>query len=158
MRNAYFIFLLILSATSCQEDVENNSFQVAGIWHQDAGIIEGSNLSYRNKLEFDLDGTYEASLQVVETENVQNVIGYMSLTKGEYQIDDNTLKRFDIEQYGLDGENQYLNRDKLLLEEFITSLPEIGVKLDETGDILTLIFPCGEEDSCVPLQTYKRSK
>lgn len=158
MKKAHFIFSLILLVTSCQEDAEIPGLQIVGVWYQNAGIFDTPNLSYRNTIEFKSDGTFETSLQVVDTENIQNVVGYLSLTKGEYQINGKILRRFSIEQYGLDNENQFLDRGELVLEAFINELPEIGVKLDETGDILTLVFSCEEDASCVPSQTYKRSK
>ena len=111
MRNSYIFYLLILLIVlSCQKNDEIYNQSVVGMWFQDSGEIDGSDMSYRNEIIFNLDGTYERSLQIVETNDFQNVIGYQSLIIGEYQINNNTLKRLNIEQYGLDNMNIYLDR------------------------------------------------
>ena len=157
MKSFYFIFLLIFPLAACQdEDYEITNNQIIGSWYQDAGNYD-SNLSYRNSIIFNVDGTFEASLQLVETGNPNNIIGYMSLTKGEYQITNNTLSRFNIEKYGLDNANPYLNRDELILEASTASITSINLQLNRSRDVLTLIYDCRDRKSmCIPEQTYYR--
>lgn len=158
MRNfKVFYLLILLTILSCQKDEENYALSVAGVWFQDAGVIEGSELSYRNVMILKTEGAYERSLQIVETNNVKNVIGYASLVVGEYQIKNKKLKLFKIEQYGLDNENQYLNRDDLVFEASRDKLPEIELESDKSANTLTLFYDCPLNASCLPSEIFYRS-
>ncbi len=142
---------------SCQNNDEIYNQSVVGMWFQDSGEIDGSDMSYRNEIIFKLDGTYERSLQIVETNDIQNIIGYQSLIIGEYQINNNTLKRLNIEQYGLDNMNIYLDRADLVFEHSKYVLPEISLTLAKQGDILILGYTCPDNTSCISHQTFYRS-
>ncbi len=157
MKTSNFIFLLIFLLASCKDEGDEiTNSQIIGSWYQDARNYD-SNLSYRNSIIFNVDGTFEASLQVVETVNSNNIIGYMSLSKGEYQITNNTLSRFNIEQYGLDNANPYLNRDELILEASTARTTSIILQLNKSRDALKLLYNCREEESmCITEQTYYR--
>lgn len=158
MKNSYIFYLLILLIVlSCQNNDEIYNQSVVGMWFQDSGEIDGSDMSYRNEIIFKLDGTYERSLQVVETNDIQNIIGYQSLIIGEYQINNNTLKRLNIEQYGLDNMNIYLDRADLVFEHSKYELPEISLTLAKQGDILILGYTCPDNTLCISHQTFYRS-
>jgi len=157
MKNSYIVYLLILvTGFSCNNDDENN-LTIEGIWFQDSGKLNGSELSYRNEIIFKRDGTYERSLQIVETNDAQDIVGYMSLIIGEYQVNNRTLKRFNIEQYGLDNMNPYLDRNDLVFHDSTDKLPDIGWRLNYLLNELTLEYTCPASGSCIAYETFYRS-
>ena len=159
MKNPFVLFLLfLLIIFSCEKADEDFHKSVAGVWYQDPSVIEGSDMAYRNEMKLNKNGTYERSIQIVKINNVQNVIGYLSLTTGEYQINNKKLKLVNIEHYGLDNESEYLDREDLVHQSSIAELPEIELGLDKSGDVLTLFYPCLDYASCIPSATFYRSK
>ncbi len=156
-KTVYSLILLIMF--SCQSDDETLNQSVVGIWFQDSVEIDGTDMSYRNEIIFNLDGTFERSLQVVETNDFQNVLGYLSLVIGEYQINNNIFKRHNIEQYGLDNMNFYLDRADLVFEYSKDELPETSFTLNKQGDILTLglVDTCPDTAICISQETFYRS-
>lgn len=157
MKKSYLICLFFLVTTfSCEKNDKSFNLSIEGVWLQDSGIIEGTDMSYRNVLKLDSDGTYERSLQIIETKDEQNLIGYLSLSIGEYQVENSKLQLMRIEQYGLDNDSQYLDREDLILEDKIDELPEIEFKIDKAKNTLTLYYNCQDNALCIPFQTFYR--
>lgn len=154
------LLFCVLLFVSCETGEEDLSQSIQGMWFQEEVIAEDTALSYRNELIFRGDGTYERSLQIVETEDPQNTVGYLSLVTGEYEVIGNRLKRFNIEQYGLDNVNPYLDRENLVFEAATDKLPEVGLIVNDTGDELTLDYfvnsTCPDLAMCIEYETFYR--
>lgn len=147
----------VLVFISCETNDENLSQSILGIWFQENVIVEDTTLTYRNEIIFNSDGTYERSLRIIETEDAQNTVGYLSLTTGEYEVTGNRLKRFNIEQYGLDNVNPYLDRENLVFEFSTDKLPEIGLIVNNTKGELTIDYfvnnSCPDFAMCIEYET-----
>ena len=159
MRTSCIFYLLILLIIfSCEKSDEEFQLSIVGVWFQGQDEIAESGMSYRNEMKLNKDGTYERSLQIVETNDVQNVVGYKGLFIGEYQIIDKKLKLMNIKHYGLDNKSEYLDREDLVFQFSTTESPEIELGLDKSGDVLTLFYTSSDNASCVPSETFYRSK
>ncbi|MEK6478473.1 hypothetical protein WJR50_13100 [Catalinimonas sp. 4WD22] len=165
MRKRYenLLLLLVLILTiSCESDEINFAKPVQGEWYQEAGEMENSNLSFRNEIIFRNNGTDEEVYLVVETANPEQIMGYRSLLLGEYEVTDNRLRRFNTEQYGLDDESDYLNREALTLESSDVGIPEVELSFNNSADQLTFDYcpggPCPGFASYIEFQVYYRQK
>lgn len=161
MKNVYIIYLLILTITiACEKDDNSQAQTLMGKWHQDAGAINDSDLSYLNELIFRTDGTFESSTQIVKTNDFSNVVGYIGLIIGEYQIHEYNLTKINLEFYGLDNTHEYLDRQSLILHSSTGKSPDIKYNLNRSGNTLTLIYDCqfssALKSTCISEQTYKR--
>ena len=162
MKNSYIIFLLaLLSLYCCEQNEGNNAVSILGTWFQNSGELDVPKLSYKNQIIFNDDGTYERSLQIVNTNNSKNIIGYVSLTLGEYRVSENSLQRFNIDKYGLDNISPYLDRDQLILEHSTDELPEVGIRFNDERDVLTLDYFTGNQKCpdlaiCVEFESFER--
>lgn len=158
----YLLLLVLILTISCESDEINFAKSVQGEWYQEAGEMENTNLSFRNEITFRNDGSYEEAYLIVQTDNPEQIIGYSSLLLGEYEVTDNRLRRFNTEQYGLDNESDYLNREALILEDSEVVMPEVELSMNESEDQLTFDYcpggPCPDFASYIEFQVYKRQK
>lgn len=150
-----------MSLFSCKQNEENNAISILGTWFQSSGELDAPNLSYKNQIVFNDDGTYERSLQIVNTNNSKNIIGYLSLTLGEYQVSENSFQRFNIDKYGLDNIRPYLDREQLILEHSTDELPEVGIEFNDERDVLTLDYFTGDQKCpdlaiCIEFESFDR--
>ena len=158
------ITLLLLALASCETDESSNedySQWILGRWYQQVPTDHASS-SFRNEMVFHRDGTYEESHQVVETDDAQRIIEYRSLFTGEYEVVNNRLRRFNVQQYGPNNGNFPQDRDDLVLDSSTDSLPDVELLLNKAKDQLTIDYcadgPCPGYVSYIEFQTYYRER
>lgn len=157
MKSTFSILLAgLLFFTSCRSGHEVELASIEGRWIQDSPSGSDPGLTYRNELIFSGDGTYELSLQLIESSD--EVLGYLSLNTGGYSLDKTKLYRVNIRMYGLDNVHDYLDRDDLVFQGSIDELPVIKVSLNSSTDALTLEFTqsggCADVANCVEYQVF----
>ena len=161
-RPFYWIALSLLAVFSCEPEEIDYGQSAQGVWFQEAGITADPKFSYRNEMILGDGGTYEESIQVVETSDTKSVVGYISLMTGSYEIVGNKLKKFNIEQYGLDNQNLYLNRENLVFQDSTKQIPEVELQLNKAKDVLTIDYcpdgPCPGNSSYIEFQSFYRAK
>ena len=153
------LFAGLLLFSSCRNGEEVELASIEGRWIQDSAFDGDASLSYRNELIFAHDGTYELSIQLIESSS-GNLIGYLSLHTGAYTLDKNKLYRVNIKMYGLDNVHDYLDRGDLVFQGSIDELPVISVSLNSSKDALTLDFTqsggCADVTNCIDYQTFHK--
>ena len=150
----------LLAVFSCESEEINCGQSAQGAWFQEAGLTADPELSYRNEMILRNDGTYEEYSQIVKTSDTKSVVGYISLMTGSYEIVGNKLKKFNIEQYGLDNQNLYLNRENLVFQDSMAEFPDVELQLNKENNVLTIDLcvdgPCPEYVCYFEFQTFYR--
>lgn len=159
MKSLRILFLLgVYALHSCESREDHYDSYLLGAWSQNSTVSNHSDWFYKNQIVFKNDGTYQWSLQMIENAE-EEVVGYLSLTTGEYLVHDDRLLRFNIKQYGLDNKNEYLDREMLVFQGAVDRLPQIGIDFNFTLDRLELdFFVNGRicQGLCVEAQTFDR--
>jgi hypothetical protein len=152
------LLLLMTFTLSCSESDEDYILTLVGTWYNESKLEE--DLAYRNELIFRADGTFERSLQIINSNN-RTILGYLSLATGEYRVSGNILERYNVQFFGIDNKSSYLEKTELLKLSEMNKLSDIRIIINKSSNELTFdysIYYCTEHALCVDSEKFFRSQ
>ncbi|MXV14483.1 lipocalin family protein [Hufsiella ginkgonis] len=150
---------MLLTACDKESDYQSN---LAGKWSYDNAELGSDGSVHRSELLFNQDGTFKETTSVVAKSG--DLLGYTSLTTGNYKVKGDQLSYSNLAQLINDGSKEpYAPIDKLI--PIITVAPltrkPVTIQFSDQGRGLKLIYVCGPAESCLAdnlLPVYKRVK
>lgn len=143
---------------SCQDDLNEEDLRalIKGTWYSESVLETTPPLIYRNETTYLEDDTFTYALKVLDAS--RNVLGYAAYQEDSYRIDEDTLITFDIDYYGLDNENPYLDLDELQFETRFEIESKTRISFNAYYSLLTLKVICPSYSSalCIDLNLMER--
>jgi len=149
-----FVFVFFISCST--ESIE--PIDLEGSWYQKGGFSQEIGGYYLTELVFNANGSFERSLQVVDS-TTNEVLGYLSLEKATYNIEETRLKRFDVKTYGLNNIDPFLPKDELVFSYEIDTYPDVIVSLNFYENSLTFdysLIVCPANAICIDKEKFYR--
>lgn len=157
MKSLQIALALLILATSCSEESEDNSFNaIIGTW-SNSERVENSNYNQPLQYVFNPDHTFTVS-RIITDQSTNELVGYRSRAFGMYTIEDNVLHMVHSEVYDHDdtqGLFSTLEDLKLSSEQY-----EMVITISFQKKQKELVFnysPCGELANCLSTQTFQRN-